>query len=261
MMWWDVIMGHVTLPQYFRHRNLARQIARETWKHHATNAPHGHVHRAQADVHVQIDLDLSAVINELRQQTQLQHEVLDVVNDIKILMGDLVWSSKKQLWLLSHPRQAQAEERREWADRDYDLEQYDQALAHYQESNRLYPQDAYVLRSMATIYFFHKHDAEGARPCFDGASIYAQTQGLRGDARFWVGMCFAVGRRWQEALDQMAQAVALNPNHWDAHYYQAGLAALTGNQELALASLRTAIQGDPGNFERSKRDLCFRNSV
>lgn len=255
----DVLLGNVTLEQYFSNRNLARQFAREMWARRPHEPLHWDSRLPHSPGDVFIDFDLSPLIDELRKQIHLQQEILATVGDIKILMGDLLWFVGTQVSLTRSPRQTEAADVQNLANRAYSRGQYDTALNLFLQSEQLNPTDFFVLRSIATIYFFHKYDTKKALHYFKQAVIYKEPEIVRiaSDACYWAGICYAVRHEWEDGLEQMTEAVQLDPTNWDAHYYRAALAALTGSHDLALDSLKIAIEGDSKNYERARADSLF----
>lgn len=187
--------------------------------------------------------------------------------DFNAAIGDSLWKIEmrseslrdalQQIRLPEFEREARAFRNR--AETAYFNGWHEEALADFlQAEKRNYP-DFAVLRSIASIYLYRLVNLPEAILYFLKAAKYSRPNNRTQSAEcfFFAGLASAFERRTKEAIAHLDEAIKLNPEFFDAHYQRACLAAITGNSELAIQSLESAIKGDARYYERAARDACF----
>lgn len=193
---------------------------------------------------------------------------LDRLNaDFNILLGDIIWKQEmnqhalndilQEIRLAEFEREARAYRNR--AERAYLNGWYEEALADFLEAEKRNYPDYSVHRSIGNIYLYHSINLAKASEYFLKAAKYARPADARqcAEAYYFAGIVHAIEQRRPQALAAMSEAVRLNPELYEAHYQGAGLAAMLGDYERALASLEPAIKGDPRYYERARCDAVF----
>src|SRR5205085_4788391 len=91
------------------------------------------------------------------------------------------------------------------------------------------------------------------------AARYARACDARqaAEAHYFAALVEAIRQRLDAARRHFAEAVALNPRLGEAHYQQACLAAIAGDADAAVPSLKAAIESDARYFERAKAEVAF----
>ncbi|MEK6302263.1 MAG: hypothetical protein AABO41_16255 [Acidobacteriota bacterium] len=193
---------------------------------------------------------------------------LDELNaDFNFLLGDVVWKLElhqetlsnilHEIRLAEFEREARAYRSR--AETAYVNGWYQEALADFLEAEKRNYPDFAVLRSIANICLYHLVDLSKALDYFGKAAKYARPSDTRqsAEAHYFAAISHAVQHQFQEGLEELDRAVALNPRLYEAHYQKACLAAMLGDWRAAVASLECAIKGDPRYYERAKGERAF----
>ena len=94
----------------------------------------------------------------------------------------------------------------------------------------------------------------------EAAEKFTEAVRLRSDAVASVislGNCYLRLGEKDKALGYLLQATRIDPKYGPAHFNLATYYSVTGHTELALQSLKTAIQVDPRAKSEAKRDPDF----
>lgn len=187
--------------------------------------------------------------------------------DFNFLLGDFIWKLEMheetlsnilhEIRLAEFEREARAYRSR--AEKAYLNGWYDEALADFLEAEKRNYPDFGVLRSIANIRLYHLIDLAGSLEYFYKAAKYSRPSHARqcAEAHYFAGVVCALEQHSEEALDHFSEALTLNPKLFEAHYQKACLSAIVKNRAEAVASLETAIKGDPRYYERAKTDEAF----
>ncbi len=187
--------------------------------------------------------------------------------DFTPLLGDAIWKLEMQnavmldviqeLRLAEFEREARAYRTR--AERAYQNDWYEEALHDFLAAEKCNYPDYIVLRSIANLYLYHLINLPEALVYFSKAAKYARPVDARqaAEAYYFAGLVCLLQQQPDEALTQLHEAVALQPEFSEAHYQRAGVAAMLGQIPDALASLERAINGDARYYERAKTDAMF----
>jgi tetratricopeptide (TPR) repeat protein len=187
--------------------------------------------------------------------------------DFNLLFGDIVWKLEmreetlnnilQEIRLAEFEREARAYRNR--AEKAYLNCWYEEALGDFLEAERRNYPDFSVHRSIASIYLYHLIDLPLSLEYFTKAAKYARPTDARqsAESHYFAGIVCAVQQRLKEGIYHAREAVALNPELYEAHYQQACMSALLGDGRGALACLQTAIEGDPRYYERARIDQIF----
>lgn len=187
--------------------------------------------------------------------------------DFNLLLGDVIWKIEMheealsnillEIRLAEFEREARAYRSR--AEKAYLNGWYDEALADFLEAEqRNYP-DFAVLRSIANICLYHSIHLAKSLEYFQRAAKYSRPNDARqsAEAHYFAGVVCAIQQQFKEGLEHLGEAIALNPDLFEAHYQKACLAAMLNESDEAVASLDLAIRGDPRYYERAKGDEVF----
>jgi WD40 repeat protein/tetratricopeptide (TPR) repeat protein len=193
---------------------------------------------------------------------------LDELNaDFNFLLGDVIWKLElhqetlsnilHEIRLAEFEREARAYRSR--AEKAYLNGWYEEALTDFLEAEKRNYPDFAVLRSIASICLYHLVDLSKALDYFGKAAKYARPSDTRqsAEAHYFAAISHAAQRQFNEAIEELNEAVALNPRLYEAHYQRACLAGILGDWRAAVASLECAIQGDPRYYERAKCERSF----
>lgn len=241
----DVYRGAVSWRDYLRRNEIEGSAAEPS----AT----GRLRGALTSVHLDLE-KLSGGLDRLNA-------------DFNLVMGDLLWKHEmrqetlsnilEEIRLAEFEREARAYRTR--AERAYVNGWYEEALLDFLEAEKRNYPDFAVLRSIATIYLYHLIDLPNSLRYFEKAAKYARPSDARhaAEAHFFAGIVCALELKFVQAQGQLEEAISLNHRLYEAYYQRAGLAALLGDPDTALARLEPAIKGDPGYFERAASDPLF----
>jgi WD40 repeat protein len=193
---------------------------------------------------------------------------LDQLNaDFNFLLGDVIWKLEMheetlsnllhEIRLAEFEREARAYRSR--AEKAYLNGWYEEALADFLEAEKRNYPDFGVLRSIANICLYHLINLTTSLEYFRRAAKYARPSDARqsAEAHYFAGVVCAIQQQFKEGLDHLSEAIALNPELFEAHYQRACLAAMLNEAGAAVASLEVAIKGDPRYYERAKADEVF----
>jgi WD40 repeat protein len=193
---------------------------------------------------------------------------LDRLNaDFNFLLGDVIWKLEMREEALSNllheirlaefEREARAYRSR--AEKAYLSGWYEEALADFLEAEKRNYPDFGVLRSIANICLYHLINLTNSLEYFRKAAKYSRPSDSRqsAEAHYFAGVVCGLQQRFEEGLEHLGEAIALNPQLFEAHYQKACLAALLKENGAAVASLEIAIKGDPRYYERAKADEAF----
>ncbi|HZM87048.1 MAG TPA: hypothetical protein VFF31_11035 [Blastocatellia bacterium] len=193
---------------------------------------------------------------------------LDQLNaDFNFLLGDVIWKLEmheetlsnllNELRLAEFEREARAYRSR--AEKAYLNGWYQEALADFLEAEKRNYPDFGVLRSIANICLYHLIDLTESLEYFRKAAKYARPSDARqsAEAHYFAGIVCAIQHQFRDGLEHLAEAIALNPELFEAQYQKACLSAMLNDQPAAVESLKLAIKGDPRYYERAKADQSF----
>jgi len=193
---------------------------------------------------------------------------LDQLNaDFHFLLGDVIWKLEmhgeglsnllSEIRLAEFEREARAYRSR--AEKAYLNGWYQEALTDYLEAEKRNYPDFGVLRSIANICLYHLVNLSRSLEYFRKAAKYSRPTDARqaAEAYYFAGVVCAIQRQFTEGLDHLGEAIALNPELFEAHYQRACVAALLNNPGDAVESLEIAIKGDPRYYERARADEVF----
>ncbi len=193
---------------------------------------------------------------------------LDELNaDFNFLLGDVIWKLElhqetlsnilHEIRLAEFEREARAYRSR--AEKAYLNGWYEEALTDFLEAEKRNYPDFAVLRSIANICLYHLVDLSKALEYFGKAAKYARPSDTRqsAEAHYFAAISHAAQRQFNEGIEELNEAVALNPRLYEAHYQKACLAAMLGDWRAAVVSLECAILGDPRYYERAKCERSF----
>ncbi|MFY9556727.1 MAG: hypothetical protein WAV47_18605 [Blastocatellia bacterium] len=193
---------------------------------------------------------------------------LDQLNaDFNFLLGDVIWKLEMQEETLSNilheirlaefEREARAFRSR--AEKAYLNGWYEEALADFLEAEKRNYPDFAVLRSIANICLYHLINLTNSLEYFRKAAKYSRPSHLRqaAEAHLFAGVVCSIQKLFNEGLEHLGEAIALNPQLFEAHYQKASLAAILKDTHTAVGSLEIAIKGDPRYYERAKGDEVF----
>ena len=193
---------------------------------------------------------------------------LDQLNaDFNFLLGDVIWKLEMheetlsnilhEIRLAEFEREARAYRSR--AEKAYLNGWYEEALADFLEAEKRNYPDFGVLRSIANICLYHLIDLVTSLEYFRRAAKYARPSDARqsAEAHYFAGVVCAIQQQFKEGLDHLSEAIALNPELFEAHYQRACLAAMLNEAGASVESLEVAIKGDPRYYERAKADEAF----
>ena len=193
---------------------------------------------------------------------------LDQLNaDFNFLLGDVIWKLEMheetlsnllhEIRLAEFEREARAYRSR--AEKAYLNGWYEEALADFLEAEKRNYPDFGVLRSIASICLYHLINLSKSLEYFRRAAKYSRPSDARqsAEAHYFAGVVCAIQQQFKEGLDHLSEAIALNPELFEAHYQRACLSAMLNEAGAAVASLEVAIKGDPRYYERAKADEVF----
>jgi WD40 repeat protein len=193
---------------------------------------------------------------------------LDQLNaDFNLLLGDLIWKMEMheetlsnlllEIRLAEFEREARAYRSR--AEKAYLNGWYQEALTDFLEAEKRNYPDFGVLRSIANICLYHLINLANSLEYFRKAAKYSRPNDARqsAEAHYFAGVVCAIQQQFEEGLDHLSEAIALNPDLFEAHYQRACLAAILDESVAAIESLEIAIKGDPRYYERAKTDEAF----
>ena len=193
---------------------------------------------------------------------------LDELNaDFNFLLGDVVWKLElhqetlsnilHEIRLAEFEREARAYRSR--AEKAYLNGWYEEALADFLEAEKRNYPDFAVLRSIANICLYHLVNLSKALEYFGKAAKYARPSDTRqsAEAHYFAAISHAAQLQFDQGIEELNEAIALNPRLFEAHYQKACLAGILGDWRAAVASLECAIQGDPRYYERAKCERAF----
>jgi WD40 repeat protein len=193
---------------------------------------------------------------------------LDQLNaDFNFLLGDVIWKLEMheetlsnilhEIRLAEFEREARAYRSR--AEKAYLNGWYEEALADFLEAEKRNYPDFGVLRSIANICLYHLVNLANSLEYFRKAAKYSRPSDARqsAEALYFAGVVCAIQQQFKEGLDHLSEAIALNPELFEAHYQRACLQAMLNEAGAAVASLEVAIKGDPRYYERAKTDEAF----
>ncbi len=193
---------------------------------------------------------------------------LDRLNaDFNFLLGDVIWKLEMREGALSHllheirlaefEREARAYRSR--AEKAYLSGWYEEALADFLEAEKRNYPDFGVLRSIANICLYHLINLANSLEYFRKAAKYSRPSHARqsAEAHYFAGVVCALQQQFEEGLEHLNEAIALNPQLFEAHYQKACLAAMLKETGAVVGSLEIAIKGDPRYYERAKADEAF----
>jgi WD40 repeat protein len=193
---------------------------------------------------------------------------LDQLNaDFNFLLGDVIWKLEMhgetlsnllhEIRLAEFEREARAYRSR--AEKAYLNGWYEEALADFLEAEKRNYPDFGVLRSIANICLYHLVNLTSSLEYFRKAAKYSRPSDVRqaAEAHYFAGVVCAIQKQFKEGLDHLSEAIELNPELFEAHYQRACLSAMLNNASDAVASLETAIKGDPRYYERARADQVF----
>jgi len=281
----DVYLGQQSWQAFLSHRELLVNFERAFEDHPsypeelftATGAMQ--VGLSQSDYQLALESGLGALgtkTNYALAESPYRIEVgfaklaggLDQLNaDFHPLLGDIIWKIEMHQETLSNilheirlaefEREARAYRSR--AEKAYLNGWYQEALKDFLEAEKRNYPDFAVLRSIANICLYHLVNLATSLEYFCKAAKYARPSDLRqsAEAHLFAAVVCAIQRQFKAGLEHLAEAVALNPHLYEAHYQMACLAALTGDADRTVASLETAIKGDPRYYERAKNEQAF----
>ena len=193
---------------------------------------------------------------------------LDRLNaDFNFLLGDVIWKLEMheetlsnllhEIRLAEFEREARAYRSR--AEKAYLNGWYEEALSDYLEAEKRNYPDFGVLRSIANICLYHLINLTESLEYFRKAAKYSRPSDARqsAEAHYFAGVVCAIQQQFDEGLEHLNEAIALNPGLFEAHYQKACLAAMLCQREAAVGSLEHAIKGDPRYYERARTDEAF----
>ena len=193
---------------------------------------------------------------------------LDQLNaDFNFLLGDVIWKLEMheetlsnlfhEIRLAEFEREARAYRGR--AEKAYLSGWYEEALADFLEAEKRNYPDFGVLRSIANICLYHLVNLTTSLEYFRKAAKYSRPSDARqsAEAHYFAGVVCAIQQQFREGLDHLTEAIALNPELFEANYQKACLAAMLNEPGAAVASLEIAIKGDPRYYERARADEAF----
>jgi len=187
--------------------------------------------------------------------------------DFNLLLGDVIWKLEMheeslsnilhEIRLAEFEREARAYRSR--AEKAYLNGWYAEALADFLEAEKRNYPDFGVLRSIANICLYHLINLTNSLEYFRKAAKYSRPSDARqsAEAHYFAGVVCAIQQQFTEALDHLSEAIALNPELFEAHYQRACMAAMLNDAGAVVASLEIAIKGDPRYYERAKTDEAF----
>ncbi|HET9530106.1 MAG TPA: hypothetical protein VFQ92_07125 [Blastocatellia bacterium] len=273
---YDVYLGHQSCGDFLSNRALLEDYEKAIIESHPGAMRVG---LSQQDYQTAIESGFGAIGARLVRpdsdsgcNIELSYERLaggiDRLNaDFNLLFGDIVWKLEmrgetlsnilQEIRLAEFEREARAYRNR--AEKAYLNCWYEEALGDFLEAEKRNYPDFSVHRSIASIYLYHLIDLPRSLEYFLKAAKYARPTDARQSAEsyYFAGIVCALQQRLSEAIDHARQAVALNPELYDAYYQQACMTALLGDRRAALESLETAIDGDPRYYERARTDQIF----
>lgn len=193
---------------------------------------------------------------------------LDQLNaDFNFLLGDMIWKLEmceetlsnllNEIRLAEFEREARAYRSR--AEKAYLNGWHEEALADFLEAEKRNYPDFGVLRSIANICLYHLIDLTTSLEYFRKAAKYSRPSDARqsAEAHYFAGVVCSIKQQFNEGLDHLNEATALNPEFFEAHYQKACLASMLNQPGAAVASLETAIKGDTRYYERARLDQAF----
>src|SRR5258705_1918154 len=193
---------------------------------------------------------------------------LDQLNaDFNFLLGDVIWKLEMheetlsniphEIRLAEFEREARAYRSR--AEKAYLNGWYEEALVDFLEAEKRNYPDFGVLRSIASICLYHLINLTTSLEYFRKAAKYSLPSDARqsAEAHYFAGVVCALQQQFKEGIDHLSEAIALNPELFEAHYQKACLAAMLGDAGEAVSSLEIAIKGDPPYYEPAKTDEVF----
>jgi WD40 repeat protein len=193
---------------------------------------------------------------------------LDQLNaDFNFLLGDVIWKLEMheetlsnllhEIRLAEFEREARAYRSR--AEKAYLNGWYEEALKDFLEAEKRNYPDFGVLRSIANICLYHLINLTDSLDYFRKAAKYSRPSDARqsAEAHYFAGVVCALQQQFKEGIEHLSEAIALNPELFEAHYQRACLAAMLNEGVVAVASLELAIKGDPRYYERAKTDEAF----
>jgi WD40 repeat protein len=233
----------------------------------------------QRDYHVALESGLGALgsgmtygINDSNYSIEFGFDRLaggiDRLNaDFNLLLGDVIWKLEMheetlsnilhEIRLAEFEREARAYRSR--AEKAYLNGWYAEALSDFLEAEKRNYPDFGVLRSIANICLYHLINLSSSLEYFRKAAKYSRPSDARqsAEAHYFAAVVCAIQQQFTEALDHLSEAIALNPELFEAHYQRACMAAMLNEAGAVVASLEIAIKGDPRYYERAKTDQVF----
>ncbi len=275
-------LGHVTWPELLNQRQRVADFERALADAAHDEATDAHtaalrIDLAERDHELATDAGFGALVAFTEPEATPRAFEINLTNlasgldrlgaDFHPLFGDVMWKAEmRSPALASRLRDArqpeferEARAFRQRAETAYLNGWYDEALNDYLEAEKRNYPDFAVLRSVACISLYHRFDAARALDYFAKAARYARAFDARqaAEAHYFAAAVEAIARRFTEARQHLAEAVALNPRLGEAHYQRACLAAMAGDADDAARSLDAAIKSDARYFERAKSEAAF----
>ena len=222
---------------------------------------------------------LGALRNRVRQDVRaglrtLEFKLEDLAGgvarlnaDFSPLLGDIVWKLEMQhtalldvleeIRLAEFEREARAYRTR--AEKAYLNGWYEEALRDFLKAEKRNYPDYVVLRSIANLYLYHCINLPNALIYFRKAAKYARPTDAQqaAEAHYFAGLTCLIQQHQEDALAEWREAIALQPQFYDAYYRYAAVAAMLGKEDDAIVNLEQAISGDPRYYERAKTDPVF----
>jgi WD40 repeat protein len=280
-----VYLGHQTWTDYISNRNclgaFGEAIEQQAARFDELAAVRGSMQIAlgQSDYQIALESGLGALgkavvagADDSRLSIEFGYETLagglDRLNaDFNFLLGDVIWKLEMheetlsnllhEIRLAEFEREARAYRSR--AEKAYLNGWYEEALTDFLEAEKRNYPDFGVLRSIANICLYHLINLTNSLEYFRKAAKYARPSDARqsAEAHYFAGIVCAIQHKFNDGLDHLSEAIALNPELFEAHYQRACLAAMLKEPIGAVASLEAAIKGDPRYYERAKADEVF----
>jgi len=277
-----VYLGHQSWTDYVSERDCLGAFGKAI-EQHAARLDDSHAGRgamqvalSQGDYQIALESGLGALgasISGAADQSSYSIEFgyeklaggIDRLNaDFNFLLGDVIWKLEMheetlsnllhEIRLAEFEREARAYRSR--AEKAYLNGWYEEALTDFLEAEKRNYPDFGVLRSIANICLYHLINLTSALEYFRRAAKYSRPSDARqsAEAHYFAGVVCAIQQQFREGFDHLNEAVALNPDLFEAHYQKACLAAMLNEGGEAIASLEVAIKGDPRYYERARSD-------
>ncbi|HWP42825.1 MAG TPA: hypothetical protein VNO14_06300, partial [Blastocatellia bacterium] len=273
---YDVYLGHRSWAEFLSDRALLEDYEKAIIEGRSGAVRVG---LSQRDYQLALESGFGAVGSRLARtdsdpncSIELSYERLaggiDRLNaDFNLLFGDIVWKLEmreetlnnilQEIRLAEFEREARAYRKR--AEKAYLNGWYEEALGDFLEAEKRNYPDFSVHRSIASIYLYHLIDLPRSVEYFSKAAKYARPTDARqsAEAHYFAGVACALQQQLEQGREHAREAVALNPELYEAHYQLSCLSSLLGDGRAALESLETAINGDPRYYERARTDQVF----